>query len=56
MSDHSDESDDGSFSDGGDAQNAKKHWLGKAKEGGVVNRHVGSFKLLFESMLWIVNH
>ena len=31
MSDHSDESDDGSFSDGGDAQNAKKHWLGKAK-------------------------
>jgi hypothetical protein len=25
------EFDDGSFSDGGDAVNAKKHWLGKAK-------------------------
>jgi hypothetical protein len=31
MSEHSDESDGGSFSDGGDAVNAKKHWLGKTK-------------------------
>jgi hypothetical protein len=30
---HSDESDGGSFSDGGDALNAKKHWLDKQGQG-----------------------